>query len=512
MATTPYTPPVLEPVVASASTKANGFLARIFNRHFLHISVLIVLPLLMAQPLHRHIELLRDPDIWWHLANARLLFSTHHFVGIDTYSFTVSGQRWVNPEWLAEVPYWLGYRAFHYSGVYLVTWIALALNVVFLYWRGYLTGKHSGAAFWATCLGLALMSANGGPRTILFAYLALSAELAIIEAMERDNARIAWLLPPLFCVWINLHGSWLIGLALLVVYIACGSVGAVSVGAFEQPRRPGKEYKRLFLVVAASLVALMVNPYGWRLVWEPIDMIMNQKLNIAFVEEWQPLRLEWGVGKAAFAVIGLMVLTNCLKGRKWKLYEMVFVFFAWYAAFDHVRFTCVAAIITIPLLAECMARSFCSQSDSKSIPLSMTAFVLACSFVFAFHTFPRDVTLREDAAILFPQQTIGTINPSWRTFNEVNLGGYMAFTSKLDYIDSRLDTFEHHGILKDYIDVIQINQPLAVLDRYRIDHVLFLESTPLTYLLERADGWHVVQHEGSGKNEYVLLVRDTATH
>jgi hypothetical protein len=34
----------------------------------------------------------------------------------------------------------------------------------------------------------------------------------------------------------------------------------------------------------------------------------------------------------------------------------------------------------------------------------------------------------------------------------------------------------------------------------------------LTYLLERADGWHVVQHEGSGKNEYVLLVRDTATH
>ena len=34
----------------------------------------------------------------------------------------------------------------------------------------------------------------------------------------------------------------------------------------------------------------------------------------------------------------LMVVCNAFKGRKWRVYELAFVFFAWYAALDHMRF------------------------------------------------------------------------------------------------------------------------------------------------------------------------------
>ena len=116
------------------------------------------------------------------------------------------------------------------------TWLALGANVLLLYWRGYWKTGHAGAAFWAACIGFALMTVNSGPRTIIVAYLALSAELAILEALERGKTRAAWLLPPLFSVWINLHGSWLIGLGLLVLYILCGAF-SFSKGVFEQPAR-----------------------------------------------------------------------------------------------------------------------------------------------------------------------------------------------------------------------------------------------------------------------------------
>jgi hypothetical protein len=507
MATTTSIQAPLPEAEITTITGKTGLLARIFSRHFLHIAVLLVLPLVMAQPLHRHLELLRDPDIWWHMANARALFSTHHFVRVEPYSFTVAGQRWINPEWLAEVPYWLGFRALQFTGVYLVTWLLLAANVVFLYWRGYLKGHHSGAAFWAALLGMVLMAVNGGPRTIIVAYLALSAELAILEAMERGNARLAWLLPPIFCVWINLHGSWMIGLALFVLYIACGSLGTISTGVFEQAARTRKEYGRLFAVFFASLAALIINPYGWRLIWNPIDMMLHQKLNIAYVEEWQPLHLSSGVGKAAFAAIALMVLASCLRSRKWKVYELAFVFFAWYAAFDHVRFTSLAAVIMIPLLAQDMARSFCARKDSNPLPVPVTVLALACSVVLAASAIPSNATLRRDVAELFPLHTIRSLDPHWRTFNVLNLGGVMAFEHTPTFIDSRMDTFEHHGVFKDYLDIVQIKQPLEILAGDRLDHVLFPDDTPLVYLLERTPGWHIVSREGQGSHRYVLLAR-----
>ena len=53
------------------------------------------------------------------------------------------------------------------------------------------------------------MAVNAGPRMIAFAYLAMSAEMAILEAADRGHKKLVWLLPPLFCLWINLHGTWL---------------------------------------------------------------------------------------------------------------------------------------------------------------------------------------------------------------------------------------------------------------------------------------------------------------
>jgi hypothetical protein len=507
MATSPFIQAQSTSPSATAATAETGPLSRILNRHILNIAILLVLPLAMAMPLHRHIEFLRDPDIWWHLANAKALFVTHHFVSVEPYSFTVAGQRWINPEWLAEIPFWMGYRVLGFIGVYLVTWLLLGINLLLLYWRGFLKGRQSAAALWASVIGMALMTSNGGPRTIVVAYIALSAELAILEAVERGHTRLAWLLPPLFCVWINLHGSWLIGVALFVLYIACGSLGAISSGVFEQSAWMAREYKQMLSVLSLSLAALMINPYGWRLIWNPVDMMLNQKLNIAYVEEWQPLHLGWFAGKAAFAAIFLMVLANCLRGRKWKMFEFASVFFAWFAAFDHVRFTFLAAIIIVPLLAEDMARSFSSRRAVKPLSPYFCLLVLTGAIIFAVRIIPGNATLRKDQAEIFPVHSISTLQPNWRTFNALNLGGVMAFESQPNFIDPRLDTFEHHGIFKNYLDIIQIKQPLELLNSGKIDHVLFPDDTPLVYVLERSPDWGIVSREGQGADRYVLFAR-----
>jgi hypothetical protein len=47
-------------------------------------------------------------------------------------------------------------------------------------------------------------------------------------------------------------------------------------------------------------------------------------------------------------------------------------------------------------------------------------------------------------------------------------------------------------VFKDYLDLVGFNDPLRILDEYRIRYVLFPPGSPLTYLLERSPNWKVV--------------------
>src|SRR5438105_15470662 len=43
-----------------------------------------------------------DPDLWWHLANGRLILTTASVPHVDVYSFSAAGQPSVMHEWLAD--------------------------------------------------------------------------------------------------------------------------------------------------------------------------------------------------------------------------------------------------------------------------------------------------------------------------------------------------------------------------------------------------------------------------
>src|SRR6266513_1433781 len=51
-----------------------------------------------------------DPDIWWHVRTEQLIVHSHHLFHADPYSFTRSGQPWVNHEWLFDVLAFALYR------------------------------------------------------------------------------------------------------------------------------------------------------------------------------------------------------------------------------------------------------------------------------------------------------------------------------------------------------------------------------------------------------------------
>jgi hypothetical protein len=478
---------------------------RINSRHLMNVALLAVLPMVAVPTLNHAHTLLVDPDIWWHLANARLLITTHHAIQTDPYAFTAVGQRWIDWEWLSEIPYWFCYQAFQLRGIYLVTWLVLAANMIFLYWRGYWLARSADASLWSAAIAMILMTVNSGPRMIEFAYLAMSAELAIIEAADRGHKRLLWFLPPLFCLWINLHGTWLVGLGLLGIYIVCG-LFSVNLGVFEQKAFTGKDRIQLLSVFLASTILLLVNPYGWRLMWQPFDMMFNQKLSVATIAEWQPLSLSSLEGRGVVIAIALMVIANCIRGRKWRVFELALVFFAWYTAIDHHRFTYLAAVITTPMLARDLSRTFSKDPDANTIPpmnFLMTAAALGAMLIF----FPSEASLKKMLAMMFPLQTISSIQPSWRTYDWDYVGGMMAFESKPSFIDTRFDSFEHLGVMKDARSILAGQSAFELMDKYRVDHALVKDDAPLVVLLEHSPDWRLDKREKAWEGEYLMFAR-----
>ena len=111
---------------------------------------------------------------------------------------------------------------------------------------------------------------------------------------------------------------------------------------------------------------------------------------------------------------------------------------------------------------------------------------------------------------IYPMQTIAALQPSWRIVNPDSLGGLLAFEGKPDFVDTRWDTFVHHGVMQDYLSIKLLGNSLALLDQYKIDHVLMRSGEPLSYLLQRVPGWRVETTEGTGDDTCLLFSRTPA--
>jgi hypothetical protein len=480
---------------------AGRLFARALSFELVMISALLIIPILMAMPFTHPRALLQDPDIWWHLANARHLFADG-FIHVEPYSYTVAGKPWINPEWGAEIPYWLGYSAWGVHGLLIVAILAAELNLLGIYLLARLRSGHLWSSFVAAFLVTPLLFVNLGTRTILWGYLCLILELAILEGWKRGHRRLLWLLPPLFALWINIHGSWSIGAFLFGVFVANCHL-SYSWGDFYSERRSLPELRQLWVVAILSAGALFLNPYGWRLIWNPIDMAFYQKLNIAVAEEWRPLDLGSLVGRFLILIAVLILASNGLRRRRWDLFEGFLIAFGLYAAIDHIRFCFLLGILAAPILAWDLHRTWLGGGNpDKKRPLLNAAFVIA---FWAFTLFQVPTATRVQAAYQkkFPTALMAKIQPNWRLLNSMNLGGWLAFHHEPDFIDTRYDTFDHHGVLRSFLEAMGIQNPLEVLNQYRIDHVLFEQDSPLVYLLLHSGGWKQIGEQ----NGFVLLAR-----
>src|SRR5262249_13715031 len=104
----------------------------------------------------------------------------------------------------------------------------------------------------------------------------------------RARARWLALLPASMLVWVNSHGSFMLGVALLGLAWLGVALGAL--GGLAQARgRAWRQLRDLTLAGVATAIAVLLNPLGWNIFGYVQGMLSNPSLQRWFVE-WQPPR------------------------------------------------------------------------------------------------------------------------------------------------------------------------------------------------------------------------------
>jgi hypothetical protein len=260
-------------------------------RQFLRTVLLLVLAVVICTTT-------TDPDLWGHVRFGLDILASHAIPSADTYSFA-SDRVWINHEWLSEVAFAVSYQLLGALGLNLVR-VAAIVGVLTLAWRrASATGNSQIVVPVLAFAAIGIFLRVYPIRPQLFSILLFAVQLHLLTRYDTmRSARVLLWLPVVMCAWVNLHGGWIVGLGVLMVWTGMRVLLAPS------DRRTALALMGITLATGA---ATLVNPYGPEL-WGFVRSTVG--INRPLVSDWQPIYTlppafwaAWGVG-----VVGTLVV------------------------------------------------------------------------------------------------------------------------------------------------------------------------------------------------------------
>jgi hypothetical protein len=438
-----------------------------------------------------------DPDTWWHVTVGEQILKTHTWPTSDQFSFTARGAHWIAYEWLGDVVLALPARAGGLVGLAWFQKVMVTALTLLIYFYAYLVCKNSKAACIASAVVLPLAPMAFTLRPQMFGYIFLLLTLICLQLFRDGHNKALWFLPPLFMGWVNTHGTFVFGLLVIGVYWIAGlvdfRVGDLSGSRLEQPQRV-----KLLVTLLLCVVALLITPYGSQIAANPIEMAFLQPVNIANIQEWQPLSSANAVGVYLLLFAVVLFLAQVTLRLSYRIEGMILLLFSMYAAFAHLRFAMIFVVFAAPTVAFILAR-WLPPYDSGKDKWALNIAIIALVFLGIVKYRPSLKTLETAVARDYPVQAVEYLRThpqSVGIFNEYGWGGYLISQlgpTQLVFIDGRADLYEYSGIFADYLEASsgQVNAP-AILARHNIRLCLLNRTSALAALLAHSENWNQV--------------------
>ncbi len=456
-------------------------------------------------------SLLLDGDAGWHIRTGEYILAHGQIPTHDIFSFSRPDAPWFAWEWLSDVIYASLFRAAGLKGVVLLAGILIALfsTIIlrFALWRG----ANPMVAVPLTLLAVGSSTIHFLARPHLFTLLLLPLALWLVEMDRRSPGRRLWLLIPLTSVWTNLHGGFVLFLALLALLVA----GLAVESWMRQPRR--SQILRYSILLAGCSLATLVNPFGLGLHRHILEYLHADWIR-NMVQEFQAptFRSEGQIQFELLLILGLLVSAILLVQRR--AVEPLWIIFLAHSSLTSVRHAPLYAAIASPILAAeltALWRQTISLKRNNSFSQILyqvgkdlepmfrrTTTWGALAFCIILIATPPSAWPINFPKEIFPVEMIHRHSErlsAGRTFTTDQWADYLIFSfypQQRVFVDGRSD-FYGEAMGREYLELLQGGfSTEKILKRYSFDTLLIPVSSPLSQVLKGRAGWSVLEDDG----------------
>ena len=434
-------------------------------------------------------------DVWGHLAWGRHIVRAGALPDTEPMMPLARGVSVVDSAWLSQV---LGYAAVQYFGTAILQpahagLVAIASGMLLLRFAVY-----SGRVITPLTGLLVFLAVNWQQLHVVRPQMVGQICFCLVLIALTTPKHTRWqkvLVPCLFAIWANAHGSFAVGLMLIGCFVGGRMLDLRIRAGSESVFRDALLRRQVVLLLLSSLASL-ANPYGLRLYMHVLTFAAHPQLRD--IVEWQPLSLSMKQGLAALAAAVLAAVMG-IRNRRPATPEIVAVIVFGAAGIWRSRMIHWWA----PLIAWFLMIQMNDRSDKRlqCRPATVVACLAIMTGTIVFHWTRQPSNLAQLTSHATPVDAVAFLNNSpyeGLIFNSYEFGDYLLWAAR-----SELQVFacSHVHLIpprawNEYRQILRLQTDWqAKLRAYHVSLVMLRRAAALTDELRRTTGWRMVYED-----------------
>lgn len=403
-----------------------------------------------------------DPDFGWRI-RAGEYYWNNGMPETDIFTYTMPNFPWVDHAWGVSLIFYLlnnffGYSVLGFLMCLLVMFTVLVLyktvyrfdfgdlkskNLTFSIYSKYLSGglfkldlnKIFPFSFFPLILVISIFLPFFGIRAQIVSWFMFSILIFWLSDIKvfQKNKRF---LPAFFFLWANLHGSFALGVFVLLLYLFIKTVDT------------HKFFSKDNFIGTFSFLATFINPYGigvWREAWSSAS---DPRLRWS-ISEWMPALTMFDLAMVFLICLSIIFIWKYRK--RYSTFELVLYLFLFVQAISSRRQLPLWAIFSFPLITRGILffrndLVKIENARSRFIKVYRVALVVSV-FIFIFQSF---LSIKDAYSIspdkFYPVSAVAYLKrnlPEGEIFSEYGWGGYLIWKLpvKRVFIDGRMPSW-----------------------------------------------------------------------
>lgn len=471
-------------------------------------------------------------DFWWHLRIGQLIAEQGRVPTTTSFVWSLPADIPYIFVWLAE---WLFYQLYQLGGFGLLVlarnllWLATLLVIgIDTHWR---TASWRLAGLAVTIAG-ALSLNNLIVRPQIFSWLPFVLTVMLLSHVTAGRLGARWLvaIPVLMVFWVNVHGAFILGLALVGAAIAGELIrwgfsvigrpaptvaeGAEGPEATRRAERPagglsGRSLLALIATGPATALATLINPYGLG-IYDYVRSMTNHP-NQKLVVEWLHPTPDDPINRLFYLSILAVIVVFATARRRPTPTELLSLCGLLWLAWSMQRSVTWFGLLVAPLLATYLHWPGSPRPAAIERPVvnAILAVIFGLPLLLTIPWLAQRLPLpatytskvwtgtASNAPLLGYDTPIEATeylrrHPGGRLFNEAGYGSYLAWAvpDQPIFFVPQMEIYPFN-VINDYRSISLGQDSLAHLNRYGVDRVLLSlsEQPNLSHLLANSPAW-----------------------